>query len=160
MDVSSLTFFLCSVQFYGKLISHLATIAEQLYRLTKKATHCKRADEGKTAFEQLKNVICSDQALVYFNPNKCLGLACDAFNVGIGAILFHRYLDGSYRLFANMFKTYTSSERNYSQIHKETLAIIFGLLKFHQYLYGRLIINHGWQCLALKEGHHFTQPTD
>ena len=139
-DVSSLKSFLGSVQFYGKFIPNLATMAEPLYRLTKKVNPWKWGDEEQAAFEQLKNVLSSDQVLVHFDPNKTLALACDASNVGIGAVLVHRYPDGSERPIANVSKTLTAAQRNYSQIHKEALAIIFGLRKFYQYLYGRQFV--------------------
>ncbi|KAL8581042.1 hypothetical protein ACOMHN_012693 [Nucella lapillus] len=139
-DVSSLKSFLGSVQFYRKFIPNLASMAEPLYRLTKKAIPWKWGDEEQSAFEQLKNVLSSDQVLVHFDPNKTLGLACDASNIGIGAVLFHRYPDGSERPISNVSKTLTAAQRNYSQIHKEALAIIFGLRKFYQYLYGRHFI--------------------
>lgn len=139
-DVSTLKSFLGSVQFYGKFIPNLSTIAEPLYKLTKKTTTWQWKEEEQTAFQQLKNVLASDQVLVHFDPNKPVGLACDASNVGIGAVLFHRYPDGSERPIANMSKTLTSAEQNYSQIHKEALAIIFGLRKCYQFLYGRKFI--------------------
>ena len=139
-DVSTLKSFLGSVQFYGKFIANLSTLAEPLFRLTKKATPWKWEQEEQAAFDQLKTVLSSDQVLVHFNPSKPVGLACDASNVGIGAVLFHRYPDGSERPIANVSKTLTAAERNYSQIHKEALAIIFGLRKFYQYLYGRRFI--------------------
>ena len=139
-DVSSLKFFLGSVQFYGKFIPNLASMAEPLYCLTKKPTPWKWEDQEQAAFEQLKNVLSLDQVLIHFEPNKTLVLACDAPNVGIGAVLVHRYPDGSQRLIANMSKTLTAAERNYSQIHKEALSIISGLKKFYQYLYGRSFI--------------------
>ena len=88
----------------------------------------------------MKNVLSSDQVLVHFDPNKTLVLACDAFSVGTGAVLVYRYPDGSERPIADMSKTLTAAERNYSQIHKETLSIICGLKKFYQYLYGRPFI--------------------
>ena len=139
-DVSSLKSFLGSVRFYGKFIPNLASMAEPPYRLTKKAKPWKWEGEEQAAFEQLKKVLFSDQVLVHFDRNKTLVLACDVSNVEIGAVLVHRYPDGSARPIANMSKTLTSVERNYSQIHKEALSIISGLKKFYQYLYGRRFI--------------------
>ena len=120
MDVSSLKSFLGSVQFYGKFIPNLASIAEPLYRLTKKATPWKWEDEEWAAVEQLKNVLSSDQVLVHFDPNKTLVLACDTSNLGIGAVLVHRYPDGSERPIANMPKTLTAAGRNYSQCTRKS----------------------------------------
>ncbi|RUS91013.1 hypothetical protein EGW08_001230 [Elysia chlorotica] len=76
-----------------------------------------------------------------FNPKRfVVGISCDASDVGIGCVLFHRYNDGSERPIANASKTLTQTQRRYSQIQKEALAIIFGLHKFHQFLYGRKFI--------------------
>ena len=67
-------------------------------------------------------------------------MACNASNVGIGAALFHRYEDGSRPPIANASKTLSETQRNYSQIQKEALSIIFALRKFNHFLYGRKFI--------------------
>ena len=33
----------------------------------------------------------------------------------------------------------TKTQKNYTQIEKETLAVVFGCEKFHQYVYGRVV---------------------
>ena len=54
--------------------------------------------------------------------------------------LFHRYPDGNERPISNASKTLTPSQRRYSQIQKEALVVVFGLKRFHQFLYGRKFI--------------------
>jgi len=91
------------------------------------------------AFKTLKDLLSSDNVLVHYNKNLPIGISCDASN-GIGAVLFHRFKDGSERPIANVSKTLADAQRNYSQIQKEALAIVFGLKKFYQFIYGRRFI--------------------
>ena len=132
-NVSSLKSFLGSVQFYGKFLPDLSTVTEPLYQLTRRNIPWRWGAEEEAAFQQLKTMLCQDTVLVHFDPKQEIGISCDASSVGIGAVLFHRYEDGSERPIANVSKTLNQTHRNYSQIQKEALAIVFALHKFHQF---------------------------
>ena len=138
--VSGLRSFLGSVQFYSKFLPNLSTHLEPLYWLTKKNSQWVWGAEEQAAFETVKSLLCDDTVLAHFDPSLPIGIACDASNVGIGAVLFHRYEDGSERPIANASKTLSETQRNYSQIQKEALSIVFALRKFHHFLYGRKFI--------------------
>ena len=135
-DVPTLRSFLGSIQFYGKFLSDLTTVMEPLTRLTRKNTLLKRTVTEQDAFKKLKSMLNEDTVPAHFNPSCPIGISCDASEVGIGAVLFHRYSDGSERPIANASKTLSPAQKKYSQIQKEALSIIFALLKFHQFLTG------------------------
>ena len=73
--------------------------------------------------------------LVYFDPDKELVLQVDSSKEGLGAALLQ---DGKPIEYAS--RALTSAERNWAQIEKETLAVVFGLERFDQYAYGRRIV--------------------
>ena len=55
---------------------------------------------------------------------------------GLGAVISHVFPNGVERPIAYAARTLTASERNYSQLEKEALSLVFVVQKFHQYLYG------------------------
>ena len=54
----------------------------------------------------------------------------------MGAVLSHLMGEGEHPI-AFASRSLVPAEKNYSQIDKEALAIVFGVKHFHQYLFGR-----------------------
>ena len=82
-------------------------------------------------------MITSEQVLTHYDPSLPLRLPCDASPMGIGAVLSHVMNDGTERPIAFTSRTLTKTEQGYAQIDKEALAIVWGVKKFHVYLFGR-----------------------
>ncbi|KAI5103529.1 methionine synthase [Silurus meridionalis] len=70
---------------------------------------------------------------------KPLKVSTDASQAGLGAVLLQRH-DMEWYPVAYASRTMTSAERNYAQIEKETLGVVFGWERFHEYVYGRSVI--------------------
>lgn len=87
----------------------------------------------------------SEQVLCHYVPHKPVKLACDASPYGLGSVLSHVMDDGTERPIAFASRSLTKAEKAYSQIDKEALALYWGVVKFHTYLYGRrftLVTDH------------------
>ena len=90
----------------------------------------------KKAFQASKTMLTSSKNLIHFNPELKLVLMCDASSYGIGAVLAHRIPDGSERPIGFASTSLSVAQRNYSQLKKEALAIVFGVQRFPSYLVG------------------------
>ena len=74
--------------------------------------------------------------MVHFDLKLSLTLECDASAYGLGAVLAHKYPNGSERPIGYASRSMSRAEKNYSQIEKEGLACVFGINEFHSYLLG------------------------
>eukprot|EP00731_Ephydatia_muelleri_P009634 Em0005g220a len=145
LNVTELRSFLGIVNYYGKFIQSVADLCAPLNELLQKNTPWIWTATCMKSFNQLKQALGSAEVLCHYNPSEEISLACDASAHGLGAVLSHHFKDGSERPISYASRTLSKAERNYSQIEKEALSIIFGLKKFHQYLYGRkflLVTDH------------------
>ena len=129
--------FLGLLNYYGKFISSLSTMIHPLNQLLQRHRPWRWSKACQCAFQSAKYALASNRVLAHYNPGLPLKLAADASSYGVGAVISHQYPDGSERPIAFASRTLMTSEKNYSQLEKEALAIIFGVKKFHQYLYGR-----------------------
>lgn len=77
---------------------------------------------------------------MHYNSELPLKLTCDASPTGVGAVLSHGSEKIKERPIVFASRTLTKAERNYSQLDKEALALIFAVKHFHQYVYGRQFV--------------------
>ena len=144
-NCTELKAYLSLLNYYNKFIPNLSTELAPLYKLLQKATSWHWGDKENKAFETSKHLLLSSQVLVHFDSTKEIILCCDASAYGIGAVLAHRMSNGLEQPIGFVSRTHTAAEKNYSQIEKETLSCIFGINKFHAYLYGHkftLVTDH------------------
>lgn len=83
--------------------------------------------------------------LIHYDSDLSLRLATDALAYGVGAVISHVFPNGLEKLITFASRTLTITERNYPQLEKEVLPPVYGVKKFHQYLYGckfSLITDH------------------
>ena len=147
-NVSELKSYLGLLIYYSKFLPNMADVLAPLYKLLRNEVRWRWTDQEEKAFR-------ASTLLVHFNPELDLVLMCDASSYGVGAVLAHRIPDGSERLIGYASRSLSASQRNYSQIEKEALALVFGVQRFHAYLFGHsfeLVTEHK-PLLALLHQH-------
>ncbi|RUS88762.1 hypothetical protein EGW08_003479 [Elysia chlorotica] len=135
-DKSQLRSFLGLLNYYHKFLNNIAHIARPLHELLQKNTPFKWSPACEQAFLKAKEMIASDEMLMRYSPNLPIHLACDASPYGIGAVLSQVTDDNEERPIAYASRTLSKAERNYFQIDKEALSIVWGVKKFFNYVCG------------------------
>ena len=159
-NVQELKSYLGLLSYYGKFLPNLSSVLAPLYWLLRKDYRWRWSAVETAAFKSSKELLTSSKLLVHYDPNLDLVLACDASAYGVGAMLAHRFPDATKRPIGYVSCSLSPSEQNYLQLEKEGLSCVFGVKKFHSYLFGRsfeLVTDHK-PLLALLSEHRGTSP--
>ena len=111
-DLGELRSFLSLVNYYGKFIRNLSELAAPLNQMLQKTMKWNWTSTCQQSFQALKTALTSAEVLCHYNPRLPLSLACDASSVGIGAVIFHTFENGTERPIAYASRTITSVEKN------------------------------------------------
>ena len=144
-NIQQLRFFLRLLNYYAKFIMNLSTILHPLHRLLQAGQAWFWSITFEKAFQSAKQQLVAAPVLAHYDSKMPIVLAADAFAYRIGAVISHRLPNGSECPVVFASRTLSDSEKNYSQVEKEALSVIFGIRNFHQYLYGRnftLVMDH------------------
>ena len=123
--------------YYQSFIPNMHNLRTPLNVLLKKDSTRKWIPEYQEAFNKIKNTLTSYLSLAHYNPEPDIIVTSDASSHGRGACILHKMPDGSKKPVAHASPSLLPSEKHYSQIEKEALAIIFAVTKFHRCLHGR-----------------------
>jgi len=144
-DVTMLRAFLGLINFYGKFLPNLSSVLHPLYELLQEGRPWHWSAECQKAFVRCKQMLVESKALVPYDISLPIVVTADASSYGLGAVMSHVMPDKSIRPVMFASRSLNKAERNYAQLDKEALALVFAVKRFHKYLLARnftLVTDH------------------
>ena len=138
-DSTELRRFLRMITYLAKFIKNLSSKSSLLHKLLEKDTPWEWTDQHTKQFQDLQLLVTDSPVLKYFDQNLPTKVSVDASKAGLGTVLLQLHCDDWHPV-ASTSHAMSKSERNYSQIEKETLVVVYGSDRFNQYVYGRRYI--------------------
>lgn len=128
--------FLGMVNFYRRSIPNFSIYEKPLRDITHKDRKFSWNAECEFAFKTLKDIITNPPILIYPDFSKDFNLSTDASGTTIGAVLSQQK-EGLDLPIAFASRILSSTERRYSTIEREALAMVWAVKNFRCYLLGR-----------------------
>ncbi|XP_055527066.1 uncharacterized protein K02A2.6-like [Wyeomyia smithii] len=119
------------VTYLGRFIRNLSENLANLRRLIPESEPWKWNSTEEKDFNKVKSLVADMKTLRYYDVHEPLIIECDASSIGLGAAVFQK--DG---VIGYASRTLTATEKNYAQIEKELLAILFACVRFDQLVVG------------------------
>ncbi|KAJ0636963.1 putative nucleotidyltransferase, Ribonuclease H [Helianthus annuus] len=123
--------FLGLAGYYRRFIKDFSKIAQPLTLLTQKGVTYRWGDPQETAFQHLKDRLCSAPILSLPEGTDDFVVYCDASIQGLGCVLMQRD-----KVIAYASRQLKIHERNYTTHDLELGAVVFALKIWRHYLYG------------------------
>ena len=130
-DVEMISF-LGLVHYLNRFSPCLAELSEPLKEICRQDTELELTNSVYVAFSRTKEEIPKNVTLPYFNPKSATTLQTDASKKGLGVVILQ---DSRPVMFAS--QALTGVEKNNQNLERECLAMIWGMEKFHYFLYGK-----------------------
>jgi len=131
-DVKSLQSFVGLANYLTRYSARLATITAPLPELTKKEVAYVWGPEHDRSFAAVKQEVSTLGVLRYFNPKAETLIQTDGSLKGLGAVLLQQGQPVYYAA-----KALTDTEQRYNNIEREALGLVWGLERFHYFIYGK-----------------------
>ncbi len=131
-NVKELERFLGMITYVSKFVPNVSQLTSPLRELLKKNNAWTWNDVHEKTFNDLKKILMEKPVLQFFDMKSPITLSVDSSKDGLGAVLLQHNLPVAYAS-----KALNDTQRNYAQIEKETLAVVFGCEHFHQYIFGK-----------------------
>ena len=149
--------FLGAVNFLSKFIPKLSKLRLPLQGLCKKDVDFVWSKTHQEAFNTIKDAICEEALLSYYDKDKPIFIEVDASGQGLGAVLLQgdishadasicNQTDGNYLLLRDHLKpigyaskSLSEAEKRYSNIERELLGVVWAINHFHHYTFANKI---------------------
>jgi len=155
-NVEQLRTFLGFAQYYAKFVPGFSHQAQPLYDLLT-TDNFDWTTQHDTVYDQLLAALISSKVLKSYRSGVPSELIVDASEHAIGGVL-----EQDRHPIIYISRKLSRSEKNYSQIQKEALAIHWAVLRLHKYLYGskfRIVTDHKPLQYLLHPSSSLNKPT-
>ena len=130
--------FMGMVNQLGKFSSKISELSQPLRELLGNKQSWLWGPAQDDAFRTVKAELAKPTTLALYDQNAPTKIAADASAYGLGAVILQKHED-NWKPIAYASKSMTETERRYSQIEKEALALVWACEKFSDYVLGKKI---------------------
>ena len=129
------------VGYYRAFIPDFAGIAQPLFATLKdgQPESFEVSQDIKNSVDIFKDLLSQSPILQYPDFSQMFYLETDASNTRVAAVLM-QLREGKRALISAASRILSAAEKNYGVVEREALAVVYGILYFRSYLFGKTFL--------------------